>query len=243
MRAMPGRCRTKLVWVLGVLLLSGVPLQAEEKVLLREEFTDLDGWEPLVFDDIDRHTTYSVDHRGGESVLVAVSDDSASALINRETFSVADYPIIRWRWQVDTVYERGDYRTKQGDDYPLRVYVVFAYDPETAPLGMKITYELAKTFYGEYPPHSSVNYIWANQAEETEPVFSPYTDRSIMIPLQSGPQQVGRWVEQQVNVYEDYRTAFGEPPPSVAAVAVMNDSDNTGEAAVSYLDYIEIRKQ
>jgi hypothetical protein len=34
--------------------------------------------------------------------------------------------------------------------------------------------------------------------------------------------------------------AFGEDPPSVANLAIMNDSDNTGESAVSYIDYIEI---
>jgi hypothetical protein len=140
------------------------------------------------------------------------------------------------------VYAAGNYREKSGDDYPLRVYVFFEYDPQTAPLGMKITYGLAKTIYGRYPPHSSVNYIWANRAEETEPVKSPYTDRSIMIPLQSGPENAGRWMEQTVNVLNDYRQAFGEDPPKKAFLAIMNDSDNTGGSAVSHIRFIEVQK-
>ena len=33
--------------------------------------------------------------------------------------------------------------------------------------------------------------------------------------------------------------AFGCKPPEKAGIAMMNDSDNTGEQSVSYLDYIE----
>ncbi|MCB2174033.1 DUF3047 domain-containing protein [bacterium] len=53
---------------------------------------------------------------------------------------------------------------------------------------------------------------------------------------------VGSWQEETVNVYEDYLKVFGEPPPQVASLAIMNDSDNTGEAATSYIDFIEVRK-
>jgi hypothetical protein len=43
-----------------------------------------------------------------------------------------------------------------------------------------------------------------------------------------------------VNVLDDYRRAFDEDPPAVARLAVMSDSDNTGEQAISYIDYIEV---
>lgn len=33
---------------------------------------------------------------------------------------------------------------------------------------------------------------------------------------------------------EDYRQAFGEDPPKVGAVAIMTDTDNTGEQAVAW---------
>jgi hypothetical protein len=32
----------------------------------------------------------------------------------------------------------------------------------------------------------------------------------------------------------DYRRAFGEDPPKVGAVAIMTDTDNTGEQAVAW---------
>lgn len=221
---------------------AGGQLHAAEKVFLREDFENLDAWEPLLFREIQQHTRYAVEKQESSNVLVARSDNSASALVCKQTFNVAEFPIIRWRWKVDTVYAKGNYRLKSGDDYPVRVYVLFAFDPETAGIGLKLKYGIVKTLYGRYPPHSSLNYIWANRPEETKPVVSPFTDRSIMIPLQQGSQNVGRWMMETVNVLEDFRRFFNVDPPPRATLAIMNDSDNTGENATSYIEFIEVLK-
>ena len=55
-----------------------------------------------------------------------------------------------------------------------------------------------------------------------------------MIVVESGPQRIGTWVEEERNVYEDYRLAFGEEPPAISGVAIMSDTDNTKERAVAY---------
>ena len=39
---------------------------------------------------------------------------------------------------------------------------------------------------------------------------------------------------------EDYRRAFGEDPPAEASLAIMNDSDDTGQSAVSFVEFIEV---
>lgn len=217
-------------------------LHAAETVFFREDFETLDAWEPLFFRGIDRHTSYSTQNQDGASVLVAKSSNSASALVHKRRFNVAEYPLVRWCWKVDNLYADGNYRLKSGDDYPIRVYVFFAYDPETATIGMKIKYELVRTLYGRYPPHSSLNYIWANQSDEADPVNSPFSERSIMIPLQHGPEKVGQWVAETVNVLEDYKRFFGGNPPPEATLAIMNDSDNTGERSTSYIRFIEVLK-
>jgi hypothetical protein len=217
-------------------------LYAGDTVLFRDDFQTLDAWEPLSFSGIDRHTAYVIQELEKSSVLVAKSSNSASAIVCKQTFHVAEFPIIRWRWKVDNVYARGDYRSKSGDDYPIRVYVLFEFDPETAGVGMRLKYGIIKSLYGRYPPQNSLNYIWANRPEETEPVTSPFTDRSIMIPLQQGPQNVGRWIQETVNVLEDFRRFFGVDPPPRATLAIMNDSDNTGETATSYIEFIEVLK-
>jgi hypothetical protein len=61
-----------------------------------------------------------------------------------------------------------------------------------------------------------------------------------MVILQTGDNNAGRWIEQEINIIQDYHKAFREDPPYSGSLAIMNDSDNTGEKAVSYIDYIEV---
>lgn len=69
---------------------------------------------------------------------------------------------------------------------------------------------------------------------------SPYTEKAKMIALQRGKGKVATWQTEEVYMLEDYRRVFGAEPPMAASLAVMNDSDNTGQGAVSYLDFIEV---
>ncbi len=151
-------------------------------------------------------------------------------------------PVLRFRWRADNVLEKGDATRKDGDDYPIRVYVTFPYNPEDATWRMRARYALARRIYGEYPPHSSLNYIWANRQHEERILDSPYTSRSQMVVLQAGTQHLGEWIEEEVNILHDYREAFGEDPPQEARLAVMSDADDTGERAVGYIDWIELAR-
>jgi hypothetical protein len=51
---------------------------------------------------------------------------------------------------------------------------------------------------------------------------------------------VAEWRDEEVDMVGDYEKAFGAKPPLRARIAIMNDSDNTGERAVSYLEFIEV---
>jgi Ca2+-binding EF-hand superfamily protein len=41
---------------------------------------------------------------------------------------------------------------------------------------------------------------------------------------------------------DDYQKAFGSKPPSRARIAIMNDSDNTGESSISFMEYLEVSR-
>ncbi len=122
----------------------------------------------------------------------------------------------------------------------IRIYVLFAYDPDMAGWRMRTRYGLVRRIYGEYPPHASLNYIWANRRHSRRILPSPYTERSQLIVLREGRRQVGEWVAEEVDIVADYREAFGEFPPREARLAFMSDADNTGESAVGYIEYIEL---
>jgi Ca2+-binding EF-hand superfamily protein len=61
-----------------------------------------------------------------------------------------------------------------------------------------------------------------------------------MIVLQKGKRNLGRWIVEERNILDDYRRAFGADPPAMATLGIMNDSDNTKEASVSYVGFIEV---
>lgn len=212
----------------------------DKETYFREEFNDLEHWKPLHFPKIKEHTKYSIERDGDEGYLKAESKASASGIIFKEEFNVFEYPKVRWRWKVSNVFIKGDAKKKSGDDYPLRVYIIFKYNPETASFGQKVKYGFAKAVYGEYPPHSSINYIWANRQHKDGIIANPYASEAKMILLQTGKENAGKWMEQEVDTIKDYRMAFDEDPPAIGSLAIMSDSDNTGESAVSYIDYIEV---
>ena len=60
-----------------------------------------------------------------------------------------------------------------------------------------------------------------------------------MIAVESGTPNLNQWQTYRRNVYEDYLQAFGEEPPRVSGIAIMTDTDNTGESATAY--YGDIR--
>jgi hypothetical protein len=229
-------------YIIGVLCLSlAVCVSAgEHNVLFREEFNDLSNWRALTFPKIEKQTSYRIGREKEGTYLHALSNASASAILYKERINVYDFPKVKWRWKITTVYKSGEAGTKAGDDFPIRIYIMFPYDPANAGLGERIKYSLVKKLYGKYPPHSSLNYIWANHGHSDRIITSPYTNRVKMIVLEAGTENAGTWVNETINILEDYKDAFGLPPPKTARIAVMNDSDNTLEQSVSYIDFIEV---
>ena len=225
-------------WLL--ILLSPQSAASATTVFLDERFAHLEHWQPLTFPKINRHSTYTIVPCDNRTCLQMESDNSASGLLLNKTFNVYQYPILKWRWKVHNVYRKGDSASKKGDDYPARLYVLFAYDEAKASIGKQLKYELAKVIYGQFPPDSSISYIWDNRTTDKPFIVNAYTDEARMIPVSSGISQLNTWQEYAVNIVQDYTMAFGHEPPATASLAVMCDSDNTHESAKALIEYIRI---
>ncbi|MBI2070696.1 MAG: TIGR04282 family arsenosugar biosynthesis glycosyltransferase [Elusimicrobia bacterium] len=197
-------------------------------------------WKPLVFKKIPRRTAYSLVEENGDYFVMAQSSFSASAILKEVQASPKDYPMLRWRWKIERVLEKADARKKSGDDYAARIYVAFRYDPKNASAWQRAKYGVAKSLYGHYPPHAALNYIWDNKLPIGAAVDNPYTNRTKMIAVESGPENVGKWRTEERNIYDDYKRLFGEDPPDIAFIALMTDTDNTGETASAYFDDISL---
>ena len=202
-----------------------------------------DGWKPLTFPKIPQHTNYDLVRDGDHVVVKATSHGSSSGLTREIQIDPRDYPIIKWRWKVSNTLKGGDVTRKDGDDYPARIYVTFQYDSAKVGLFGKAKYEAAKLIYGRYPPLGAINYIWESRAPVGTAVPNPYAEQVHMIVVESGPEKLNTWITEERNVYEDYKRAFGEEPPMISGVAIMTDSDNTGEDAAAYYGDIVFQHQ
>ena len=199
-------------------------------------------WRPLTFKNIEKHTVYILVKDGGAVVVKAESRASASGLIREIKINSKEYPIIQWRWKVGNILKKGDVRKKEGDDYPARIYITFEYDPKKLSFVDRTKYDLVKAFYGQYPPLAALNYIWESRAAKGTLVPNPFTDRVMMFVVESGEEKLNQWVNEERNVYEDYKKAFGEEPPMISGVAIMTDTDNTGESAAAFYGDIVFKK-
>ena len=49
--------------------------------------------------------------------------------------------------------------------------------------------------------------------------------------VDADPESVGKWKNFTHDIYDDYNRAFGEEPTRISGIAIMVDTDNTGEKA------------
>jgi hypothetical protein len=200
-----------------------------------------DGWKPLTFKKIPKHTSYEVVKDGGVTIVKAVSEASASGLTKPVVIDPKEFPIVRWRWKIDHVLKGSDVTLKEGDDFPARLYITFEYDPGKVSFGKKLKFKAGQAVFGDIPI-AALNYIWDTKAPVGTIVENAYTDFTKMVIVESGTQKVGMWIDEERNIYEDYKKAFGEEPPMINGVAIMSDTDNTKERATAYYGDIVFQK-
>ena len=202
-----------------------------------------DGWEPLEFPSIDQHTRYRLTSDNGVQVVEAQTNSGASGLITRVSVVPGDSLWLRWRWKVSNVYEAGNANTKQGDDYPARLYVAFQFEPDKAGFFERAKRRAAELVFGEELPGNALNYVWANRLPKDEIRANAYTETTQMVAVQSGDDRVGEWVMEERNLVADYRRAFGTEPPPIVGIAIMTDADNTGESATAWYGDVSLLRK
>lgn len=197
--------------ILFTLLLGATNCTAAELVLGEFSTGNLAGWSDKIFKG---KTIYTLVKENDKTVLKAHSEKSASGLLKKVKLDPKAYPVLRWSWKVEHTLKREDVTRKSGDDFAARVYVVFP-----------------GIFFWQT---RAINYVWAARLPKESSVPSPYTSKAMIVAVESGDEKAGQWVSEGRNYYEDYRKLFGEEPPKLGAVAVMTDTDDTGDEATAY---------
>ena len=69
-----------------------------------------------------------------------------------------------------------------------------------------------------------------------------YSARAKIVIARSGAALAGTWVTETHDIYADYRRIVGGAgePPRIEGIALMTDTDDTGERVVAYYDAITL---
>lgn len=201
------------------------------------------GWQPLQLGRNIAPTRYAMVDDNGRTVLRADAVRSASALTFRTRSPTSDWPILRWSWKIAGMVAGSTAGTRDGDDYPVRLYVSFDLPLEKLSLADRTRLRLARMLHGADLPAATLCYVWDSRTPPGTIIASAYTDRVRMVVVESGSLRIGQWVNYERDIAADYRAAFGEEPPPISSVTVASDTDNTGESVTAYFGDISLHKR
>ncbi len=198
-------------------------------------------WRFATLPGIKNHTRYTLVNDGQSVVLRADAAASMASIVHPLKLDAGRFPIVSWRWKISNVLRNADIRTKAGDDFPARVYVLFDYDTSKLPVIQRMKLAIARKRYGADVPTAALCYVWDGKAAAGTSAWSAYSDRVRMIVVEGGSGNLDRWRSEERDVVADFRAAFGEDPPEVSGVAIVSDTDNTGESATAMFGDISFR--
>jgi Protein of unknown function (DUF3047) len=199
------------------------------------------GWIPVKINDQKTPTQYDLVSDDGAVVLHAAADSAASLLGYRTTFDINAAPVMVWRWKTSGLIATADNSVASKEDSPVRVVLEFDGDKSKLSLSDRTTLATGKALGGRELPYATLMYIWSNKEPVGKVVRNPRTSRVQMVVASSGPAGVGAWQSLSRNVVEDFRRAFGEDPGKLTGVAVLTDTDNTGEKVEGWYGDISFR--
>lgn len=170
------------------------------------------------------NTSYKIVQLDGEYVLQADSRASASGMYKNISINLQDYPYMNWRWRIENRIDSGDERSKSGDDYAARIYVLI---------------DGGLLFW----KNKALSYVWANQVGKDTVWNNAYAGKSVkMFSLRSAEDATSRWVTEKRNIFEDLKKVFGVEINHIDAIAIMTDTDDSGTMAKSYYADIKFSK-
>lgn len=179
-------------------------------------------------------TQYALVEDGGATVVRAQANSSVSGIQHNVSVDLHEYPIAAWSWKVPKLIEGADNTVPAAADAPARVVFTFEGGRDKLPAYEQLNYDLAKALTGNSMPYATLMYIWEPDRPIGEVITHHNTTRVKMIIAANSQRDLSLWYQERVNLFDDFRRAFGEDPPRVKTVGIMSDSDNTGTSVVAY---------
>jgi hypothetical protein len=122
-------------------------------------------------------------------------------------WKLTEYPVLAWTWRPREFPRGADERTSKNDS-ALAVYAVFPHTPVSV---------------------KSMKYIWSERVPKGTHIPQTRGNTQGLV-IRSG--QASGWVEERMNVLEDYKRYFKtDEVPKPEGIGVLTDSDDTESRA------------
>ena len=176
------------------------------------------GWEARK-DDGKR--VYRVAEDGGRRFLRAVSEGlGIQAARETPSWNLATHPVLAWWWRPRQFPGGADERQPGTNDSALAVYMAVPHSRIRGP--------------------KAVKYIWSERVPVGTRLSSNNGLTRVRVLRSGAPASTDAWVEERVNVLEDWRTLFEDSEaPKPGGIAVLTDADDTRSTAAG--DYAGFR--
>ena len=154
---------------------------------------------------------YSVRDEEGIRFLHAAANGLGIQAAKEIAWDLNAYPILVWSWRPVEFPKGGDERQSSTNDSALAVYMLVDYSQIRGP--------------------KAVKYIWSERVPVGTHLTSNMGLTQVRV-LRSGAPDDRQWVEERVNVREDFKKYFSESEtPKPAGIAVLTDSDDMKSSA------------
>jgi hypothetical protein len=164
---------------------------------------------------------YTVIEEGGRRFLRAVSRGlGIQAARPTPGWNLQTHPVLVWSWRPLQFPRGADERESDSNDSALAVYMGVPHSKIRGPKAAK--------------------YVWSEKVPAGARLSSNAGLTQVRV-LRTGPPASGEaWVEERVNVRDDWKAAFQESAtPRAAGIAVLTDADDTRSTAAG--DYADFR--
>ncbi len=171
------------------------------------------GWQSKSFLDL---TDYQLVLDQDDQVLKANSNGKASALIYKQRIDLHQTPWLNWRWKIEQPLAGNAETTKSGDDYAARIYVIID--------GGMLKWR-----------SKALTYVWSSRSGDIPDWPNAFVPKNaMMIAVRNAEHDIDTWHSEKRNVLTDLEQAFGQEIRYIDAVAIMTDTDNTGQSASAF---------
>jgi Protein of unknown function (DUF3047) len=162
---------------------------------------------------------YTIIQDGDIPALRLRSEETSFALQKAVEINPQLYPVLSWKWKVTKLPDGGDFRKSNADDQAAQIFLAFS-------------------------NRKTIAYIWDSTAPAglVEDVSGiPFVNIKTVV-VRSGPDDAGRWITETRNVWQDYKTFFGDEPPVLAGIRIQINSQHTATSGESFFADLVFQK-